>query len=365
MGASMGRETDAVEFLAALAAEPYRYDFYQTLRRLECLYQDKPRVGCAQRPADEPVRFGQVPDLTFAPAPLASFEVRDGELPRLQVRLFGLFGPNGPLPLHITEYAHERLLNANDSTVARFFDLFHHRFLAFFYRAWAQAQPHVSRDRPDADPFAGYVGSFLGTTPPLLRNRDAVSHEAKLFHAGVLMRQVRNADGLNAILQQFFRVPLKIEQYVGHWMRLGTGERTSLGGDGAALGSGAVLGSRVWDRQHKFRIRLGPLTLKQYENFLPARASTGCGTGGAVMGVPPTRDGALRQLVDWVRFYLCFELEWDVQLSLDSAEVPPLRLGGSGRLGWTTWLGQRSVVTDADDLCLDAEALVDRVGVAT
>ena len=141
MGASMGRETDAVEFLAALAAEPYRYDFYQTLRRLECLYQDKPRVGCAQRPADEPVRFGQVPDLTFAPAPLASFEVRDGELPRLQVRLFGLFGPNGPLPLHITEYAHERLLNANDSTVARFFDLFHHRFLAFFYRAWAQAQP--------------------------------------------------------------------------------------------------------------------------------------------------------------------------------------------------------------------------------
>ena len=83
------------------------------------------------------------------------------------------------------------------------------------------------------------------------------------------------------------------------------------------------------------------------------------------MGVPPTRDGALRQLVDWVRFYLCFELEWDVQLSLDSAEVPPLRLGASGRLGWTSWLGRRPVVTDADDLCLDAEALVDRVGVAT
>ena len=96
MGANMGHETDALNFLAEVSREPYRYDFYQTLRRLECLYAQKPRWGSALRPIDEPVRLGQEPELAFAPAPLASLEFgRDGAPPRLQVRLFGLLGPNG------------------------------------------------------------------------------------------------------------------------------------------------------------------------------------------------------------------------------------------------------------------------------
>src|SRR5262249_31299666 len=106
MVATMGRETDALAFFAALADAPYRSDFYQTVRRLECMYAEKPRGGHALRPVDEPVRLGQEPDLSFAPAPLASFEPgQEGRPSRLQVRLFGLLGPNGPLPLHITDYA--------------------------------------------------------------------------------------------------------------------------------------------------------------------------------------------------------------------------------------------------------------------
>jgi type VI secretion system protein ImpH len=103
------------------------------------------------------------------------------------------------------------------------------------------------------------------------------------------------------------------------------------------LGRGAVLGGRVWDRQHKFRIRLGPLTLARYEAFLP---------GGSM----------LRQLVDWVRLYVNFELAWDVRLVLDRREVPALVLGRGARLGWTTWVGRRPADSDADDLCLNAEA---------
>ena len=72
MGANLGHETDALNFLADLAREPYKYDFYQTLRRLECLYDNKPRWGTALRPVDEPVRLGQDPDVAFAPSPLAS-----------------------------------------------------------------------------------------------------------------------------------------------------------------------------------------------------------------------------------------------------------------------------------------------------
>jgi type VI secretion system protein ImpH len=336
----MGSETDALTFFAALADAPHRYDFYQTLRRLECLYEGKPRWGQALRPVDEPVRLGQDPDLAFAPSPLASLEAgQERAAPRLQVRLFGLLGPNGPLPIHVTECARERLRHAGDPTLSRFLDLFHHRFLALFYRAWAQAQPHVNRDRPDEDRFGTYVGAFAGVAPAPFHDRDTVPDPAKLFHAGLLMRPVRNAEGLAAILQNFFRAPVKVHEFVGHWMPLSTGDRTRLASGGAGLGSGAVLGRRVWDRQHKFRLRIGPLTLPGYESFLP---------GGE----------RIRQLVDWVRLYFSFEHEWDVCLVLRNDDVPPLMLGQGARLGWTTWLGTRPSQNDADDLCVNAEAFV-------
>lgn len=343
MGATVGRETDAVAFLAALAEAPYSHDFYQTLRWLECLHPDKPRWGEAFRPTDEPVRLGQDPDLSFAPAPLASLTTAPGDRPRLNVRLFGLFGPNGPLPLHLTEYARERLRNAGDATFARFADLFHHRLLALFYRAWAQGQPHVNRDRPEQDRVAGYVASFFGVMPASFRSRDSLPDVARLFHAGALVRHVRNAEGLAAILRQFFRVPVNIEQFVGHWMLLGPQERSYLGRESAVLGAGAIVGARVWDRQHKFRLHLGPLTFEQYESFLP---------GG-------TR---LRRLVDWVAFYFSFELDWDVRLTLQADEVPRLALSGQRRLGWTTWLGSRRDTSAAADLCLHPVTTLARLG---
>jgi type VI secretion system protein ImpH len=350
----VGRETDAVAFFAALAEAPYRYDFYQTLRRVECLYATRPRWGRARRPADEPLRLGQDPDLTFAPAPLAALE-RGGAAPRLQVRLFGLLGPNGPLPLHVTEYARDRLRHGGDATLSRFLDLLHHRFIALFYRAWAQAQPHVNRDRPDEDRFSAYIGSFAGVSTPPFRRRDSVPDLAKFFHVAALVSHTRHAEGLASILREFFRVPARLQEFVGHWLPLSRGERTTLHRHGSTLGGGAVLGSRVWDRQHKFRIQLGPLTFAEYESFLPpprGRRPEG-GNAGA----------NLRRLVDWVRLYVGFEFAWDVRLVLKKEAVPVLRLGSGSRLGWTTWLGDRRVNADADDLCLDAEAFVGPAGV--
>src|SRR5258705_3196237 len=229
MGAAMGRESDAVAFLDSLADAPYRHDFYQALRRLECLYLDKPRWGRALRPSDEPLRLGQDADLAFAPAALASLEAGENGAPaRLQVKLFGLFWPNGPLPTHITEYPRERQRHSGDPPLGRFLDLFHHRLLALFYRAWGQPQPHLNRDRPDDDHFAIYVGAFAGLSPATFRDRDTLPDPAKFFHVGSLVRQVRNAEGLTGILRQFFRVPVQIEEFVGHWMTLGPGERTYL-----------------------------------------------------------------------------------------------------------------------------------------
>lgn len=345
MDATVGREADAVAFLGALAEAPHRYDFYDALRRLECLYADKPRWGRAVRPVDEPLRLGQAPDLAFAPSPLAALNTAPGaRAPRLQVRLFGLLGPNGPLPLHITEYVRERARHAGDQTLSAFLDVLQHRFIAFFYRAWAQAQPHVNHDRPSEDRFTAYLGAFMGISAAPFRARDELPDLAKFFHVGTFIRPTRNADGLAAVLRDFFRVPVEVEQWVGHWLVLSAAERTRLEPGVSPLGAGAVLGSRVYDRQHKFRLHLGPLTYAQYQQYLP---------GGRL----------LRQLVDWVRLYVGFEMAWDVCLQLRQADVPRLRLGNGTRLGWTTWLGERHERGDADDLRLNAERFVRHPGV--
>jgi type VI secretion system protein ImpH len=338
----MRRATDPVSYLRALEERPYDFDFYQVLRRLESLYPNKPRIGRALRPADEPVRLGQETSMSFAPAPLAAFiPATEGRPPRLQQRFFGLLGPNGPLPMHLTDFTRERILHGGDPTIARFLDLLNHRFLALFYRAWAQAQPTVSLDRPADDRFVAYVGSLLGIGTGTTTKRDAVGDYAKLFYSGLLVRQVRNRDGLAAWLAGFFRVPVRVDQFVGHWMRLPEQDRTRIGIDteGARLGIGAVAGARVWDRQHKICIELGPLSLERYESFLP--------------------DGsAIGRLVAIVRQYLCLELQWDARLRLSKDQVPRIRLGRYGRLGWTTWLGAYRRAEDAADLTLEAERLV-------
>lgn len=329
------------EFFHALEARPFSFDFYQALRRIECLFADKPRVGAAPRPADEPVRLGQEPALDFAPATISALKRGpEGTPPRLEVRFLGLLGPNGPLPLHLTDYARDRLLHAGDATFARFLDLVNHRFLALFYRAWAQAQPTVSLDRPKEDRFAAYVGALIGIGAPRMQRRDATQDAAKLHFSGLLARHARNRDGLEALLVGYFGIPARVEEFVGHWMPLPADDRARLGSRAAnaSLGRGSVIGGSMWDRQHRVRIHLGPLTLAQYEDFLP---------GGRAIG----------RLVAWLRTYFAWEFEWDAALSLKRAEVPRVRLGDFGRLGWTTWLGRRREPTDAADLLLDPEAL--------
>lgn len=336
----------AAEFWRALHEQPWKHDFYMTLRRIECLYPNKPRLGDALRPADEPIRLGQTPALDFAPAPLSAFEpAADGRPPRLAVRFFGLFGPNGPLPLHLTDYARERLL-ARDPTLARFADVFHHRLILMFYRAWAQAQPTVHLDRWREDKFADYVGALIGFGSPALHAREAAPDHTRLYFAGRFATGARNAEGLSAILSGYFRQPARVESFVGHWLHLPESERTRLSSwinASQQLGGGVVLGKKVWDRQHKFRIHIGPLDVAEYEAFLP---------GGR----------ALPALVGLVRDYLCDELDWDVRLVLRAKQVPPMRLGRSGRLGWTSWLGQRRTQADADSLTLEPERLLRRLG---
>lgn len=327
-------------FVAALAAAPHAYEFYQVMRLLEALHPSRPRFGHSTHPADDLIRLAQEPSVTHTAASLAGYEPGDDDRPdRLLVHFFGLFGTDGPLPLHLTEYARDRRRNHGDPTFARFVDLFHHRALSLFYRAWADVRPTVSFDRPEQDRFGAYMASLIGLGTLGLRDRDAMPDLTKLHFAGHLAGQTRHAEGLAKILSAFFTMPVRVESFVGVWLRLPLSDYTRLSGGGAtaAIGHSALLGARIWTRQDKFRVVFGPLTLAEYERLLPGGLS-------------------FHRLVPIVRNYAGDVLIWDVNLILKREEVPPTRLGKQGRLGWTTWLMPRRSSADAANLHLDASA---------
>ncbi|MFK3974361.1 type VI secretion system baseplate subunit TssG [Pseudomonas sp. NPDC087358] len=321
---------DAVSTFADMHQEPWGYDFFQALRRIECESPQLPRLGHSLRLADDPLRLGQQPDCAFAPSTLAALTPGENGAPaRLDQFFFGLAGPNGPLPLHLTEYVRERQRNNADSTSKRFLDVFHHRLLSLFYRAWAEARPTVSHDRPEDDYWSARLAALCGRGMPSLLGQGLIPDVAKLHFSGHLAAQTRYPDGLKAILEAYFGLPVEIEEYVGQWLQLP--ERSRLAVSANQLGVDFCLGSHVWDRQHKFRIRLGPLQLDEYMGMLPD-------------GEP------FRHLVAWVAEYMGHELDWDLNLILKQPQVPALQLNGQCRLGFNTWLGQLS--EDASDLIL-------------
>jgi type VI secretion system protein ImpH len=321
--------------LAALAQDPQSHHIFQALRLIEATHSDRPRLGRSRHPSQDAVRLSQAPELAFPTSTVSAF-VSEPETGRhiLTQRFFGLFGPNGALPLHLTEYARDRQRNHQDPTIVAFADVFHHRMMSLLYRAWATGEPAPSFDRPDDDPFGSKLDALAGLAGENFEGRDAMPDLAKRHFAGLLAGATRSEAGLKAILARFFQADITIESFVGSWLHLEPHDRGCLGT--ASLGGSASLGVKVWSREARFRIRIGPLSLEDYSRLLPGGQS-------------------LRRLAALIRGYAGDTLEWEANLVLDRDQVPPTVLGRSGALGHTSWIGVRPP-SDADDLYLTAPA---------
>ncbi len=336
MASAHRASSQALDLRAELVSNPYKFEFFQALRLMEAMYPDLPGLGKATRVSQEPIRLGQEPTMAFATSMLAGFEPGAGEVKdRLDVVFFGLFGPNGPLPLHLTEYARDRDKQEKDPTFRRFADIFHHRMLSLFYRAWAAAQPTVNLDKSDDDRFFDFVGSFIGIGTRSARDHDSLPDHTRLYLAGLLSMQNRPAVGLRAALEEYLRVPVELDEFVGEWLSLPTDSRLSLGSspDNCLLGVTTTAGERTWYCQGKFRVVCGPLDYGSFRRLLPNRDS-------------------LPGLAALVRNYAGDQFDWELRLVLEAREVPSLKLGVSGELGWTSWLGNRLTDENADDVTI-------------
>lgn len=286
--------------------------FLALLRRLEREAPEKPRIGRSVRLADDLVDIGQDPDLAFPSTELHRPEA-DSPRTRIRARFMGYFGPQGALPLNLTEEA-MRWQQQGEGAFVRFADIFAGRFYQLFFRAWSDAHAITQHDRPDEDRFAAYIASVAGTGTDAFLRHDSVPDLARLPLVSVFGGRVRSAVRLRQMLETHFRLPLDVEEHVLSWLEFEPEDRRALG-QGGAVGQDIYLGDRVQSVNDKICVHLHLPDAETYRAFLP-------GTEG------------YRQLADLVFWYLGRSQDVDLALTLPPARIPAGRLGASMALGW-------------------------------
>lgn len=328
-----------------LVEHPYDFDFFQAVRLISILLSDRPGVGETAKPSEEPVRFQVRQSLEFPASSIHSLNVSTDPA-RMAVTFFGLTGVQGVLPHHYTEHIIARA-SARDYAMAEFFDLFNHRLISLFYRAWEKHQFPVlyqlayvrsqGRDR-----FTQYLFDLIGMGTSRLTGRMAVEDQGLLRYAGLFAQTPRSACTLRGLLRDYFGILVEVEQLHGGWYTLAEDDRCDLAVRDLRnqLGVGAIAGDAVWDPQARFRVRLGPLTLDQFVSFLPG-------------------EQAVQELVDLTRFFSGDVLQFEWQPVLRAEDVPWCSLGDESpagpRLGWCAWLKTEDFDINAEDAVFSAD----------
>ncbi len=330
-----------------LFREPEQFAFFQAVRLLAHLGR---RLGHAPPGEDVParqefVRFHAAPALSFPTSEVARLTSANGDPSatlNLTVSFLGLTGAAGVLPYHYTRLLLDRL-RRKDSSYGDFLDLFHHRLTAFFARAWekyrlpfAFERARLASDGPRTDPVTQVLCCLAGWGTDGLRGRLQVADGAFVWYGGHFGHSPRSALALEGMLGEYFEVPVEVRQLRGQWLYLEPDDCSQMPSSAApdgrnrGLGGGLIAGSRVWDVQSRFRLRVGPLDYATFARLLPV-------------------GDMLRPVAELTRAYVGPELDFDVQLVLKAEEVPWCVLGEEARLGWNTWVRCEAFGRDVDD----------------
>jgi type VI secretion system protein ImpH len=357
--AATGRRSYA-SIIEALRAAPERFEFIQAVRLLERASVGLRRAGRDAReavpgligfdsdPRSETIRLRAALELAFPATEIAAFD-DTAKKPELTVTMLGLIGVSGVLPGHYSRLVLETS-RGNNTAPQDFIDIFNHRALSLFVRAAEKYRLPLAFERARAgelDTVSAALLGLIGMRGSALQNRQGIRDETLMFYAGHFARRVRTADALRQMLSEHFDWPVVVTQFQGHWADLLPGEQTQIGRGGAgaayaSLGASAILGTRVWDVQGSFRVKLGPLDYAQFHSFMPDARR-------------------MAELAALTRTYVGPALSFDVQLTLKGAEVPPLVLSADqrsgARLGWNTWLPTQAARSDASDAIFQVEAV--------
>lgn len=320
--------------------EPYRFEFFQAVRLLEKIYPDKKAVGQEAMPHEEMVRFRSRVSFDFPASEIQKIEesfdeLNDEKKLEMYVNFMGMVGMNGVMPLPYTELVISRA-RYKDTAMWSFLDIFSHRMISMFFRAWEKYRFPVGYERGQ-DKFTSYLFDFVGLGTNGLRGRMSLEDESLLPYSGLIAQKPHSSNALENILSDYFGVKAKVLQFFGQWLDLDKESYTKLGSANSDLSRSAIIGTRIWDQQSKFRIVIGAMSFKQFQAFLP-------------------NGSAHEALKSIVRFMTGIEFDFDLRLVLEADDVPSCILTTRAKrrpmLGWSSWLKTEPFAEDDDQVIL-------------
>jgi type VI secretion system protein ImpH len=326
-----------------LADEPYRFEFFQAVRLLEKVFPERRAVGRNAMPNEEVVRFRSRVALDFPASEIheirESIDEKSGEQKlEMLVNFMGMVGVSGVLPQPYTDLVLDRVRH-RDTAMWSFLDIFTHRFVSMFYRAWRKYRFPIGYERGNDD-FTGYLFDLVGLGTKGLRGRMNLPDESLLPYAGLIAQKPHSCNALENTLSDYFGTKAKVRQFCGQWLPLEKSDYTRLGKQNSSLGINAIAGTRVWDQQSKFRVRMGPLDFTQFQAFLP-------------------NGSAYQPLKSIVKFMVGLEMDFDMQLILKKKQVPSAILTTRAQrkpmLGWTTFLKTIPFKSDDEQVILQMD----------
>ena len=321
-------EASSKRLQRSLEQEAYGFAFFQLVYLVErWLGANRPALGTIGPPEREAISLRPDERLSFSPADVRRIEPivddagnSDPERRRLVVNFMGLYGIAAPSPVYLTE-----LLNYEDmdaEPLRDFLDLFNHRLLSLFFRAW-QKYRYPYRYEPGAvDSFSSYVFSFAGLRENEVRRETHLPTPRLLKYTGLLGLPTRPLSGLRRLISDYFRLDsVRIRPWLLGWVEIEEGRQNRIGRDNCVLGKSLSLGERVPDRTSRFRVRIGPISYATFLEFLPNTEK-------------------FRQLCALVRLWVGERFDVDYELIIDRRQIPEAQLAekSSMRLGWTGWI---------------------------
>lgn len=319
-----------------LDEEPFRVQFFQAVRLMQRMDAEREPVGYFITPQNETVRFAARTSLAFPPSEIHQIKRGEQGQPRMVVEFMGVCAAITIMPHVYTEFLLDRI-KQKDHAMEEFLNIFNHRMISLFYRGWEKYRFFIEYERTREDHFSDRMLDFLGLGTSAMRNRSRIPDVAYLNYVGLLARHVRSAATLEQVLEDFFEVPVRVQQFAGTWRKLAPENQTcflGLGGANERLGMGVVAGDEVWDQHGRFAVLIGPMRLDQYLRFLPGQE-------------------AYLELVSWIRFYTNGFYEAEVRLIMAREDAPPCVLGSKEstqpRLGMVSWLRTRPLDHDPGD----------------
>ena len=107
------------------------------------------------------------------------------------VNFMGMVGVSGVMPVHYTELIMDRV-RYRDTAMWMFMDIFTHRSVSMFFRAWEKYRFPVDYERGQ-DNFTAYLFDFAGLGTSGLRGRMHLDDESLLPYGGLIAQKPHSA----------------------------------------------------------------------------------------------------------------------------------------------------------------------------